>query len=125
MLPCVLCVHTSDEKAMCTFWRKTLSHTSRVHLLEKHNSLMFYSVGLREKKSNFKPKSTWRSSYKYNFSHLQLFIQNKTAKGLFGSRIRRGRERMRGILTGGRGDILIKKVFGSQEEGKGGEGEGF
>jgi len=40
----------------------------------------------------------------------------------FRSRIKRGRE---GILTEGRGDILIKNVFGSQGEGRGGEGERF
>jgi len=33
-----------------------------------------------------------------------------------------GRKRRGGILTEGRGDILIKNVFGSQEEGRGGGG---
>jgi len=34
----------------------------------------------------------------------------------------RGGEGRRGILTEGRGDILIKNMFGSQREGRGGGG---
>jgi len=40
-------------------------------------------------------------------------------KGPFGSRIKRGGKGRGGILTEGRGDILIKNVFGSQGEGRG------
>jgi len=73
-----VCCHAPPRSAkMC--WKELFLHTCGACASEKKQFFCFWLQDWR-KSTGFQPKSSWKSTYKYNSSHSQILIKNEAVQ---------------------------------------------